>query len=74
MAYKYFLFSKQQQDFRTKMDAKVGKKFKLGYVIVNGRRQFITEINSTGKNTFTDTKIVAEGEENNFEYQKPSSI
>lgn len=74
MAYKYFLFSKDQMDFRKKMDSKIGKTYRPGYVIVNGRRKNITEINSTGKSTYTDVQIIAEGEENNFDYQKPSAI
>lgn len=74
MAYKYFLFSKDQMDFRKNMDSKVGKTYRPGYVIVGGRRKTITEINSTGRSSYTDVQLVAEGEENNFDYQKPSAI
>lgn len=74
MAYKYFLFSKDQMDFRKRMDAKVGKTYRPGYVIVGGRRKNITEINSTGRSNYTDVQLIAEGDENSFDYQKPSAI
>lgn len=74
MAYKYFLFSKDQMDFRKSMDSKVGKIYKPGYVIVGGRRKTITEINSTGKSQYTDVQLVAEGDESKFDYVKPSAI
>ena len=74
MAYKFFLFSKDQMDFRKKMDSKMGKTYKPGYVIVGGKRKTITEINSSGKSSYTDVIVIAEGEESKFDYQKPSAI
>ena len=56
------------------MDSKVGKTYKPGYVIVGGRRKTITEINSTGRSSYTDVQLVAEGEESKFDYQRPSAI
>lgn len=71
MAYKYFIYSSSQLEFKKEMEQKQGKRFKLGYVLVGGRKRSITEINSSGKSRFSDFVVVTEGEESNFKYEKP---
>lgn len=71
MAYKYFIYSRDQMKFKQEREASLGRKFKMGFVIVNGTKKNITEINSTGTSRFADAKIVAEGESTDFKYSQP---
>lgn len=74
MSYKYFLYSSQQMEFRTKMEAKMGKIFKPGIVFNKGKRCPFTELSSSPTNRYSDTKIVAEGEESSFKYTIPQGV
>ena len=71
MAYKYFLYSSEQLKFRTQIEAKMGKVFKVGHVIVNGVRKPFTELSSAPSSRYSDAKIQAEGEEHSFRYTLP---
>lgn len=72
MAYKYFLYSTQQLNFKKDREKTLGRKFKMGYVLVNGVKKNITEINTTGISRFPDAKIIAEGEAKEMRYSEPS--
>lgn len=72
MAYKYFLYSKDQLDEQTSILEKRGKQFTPGVVVVNGIRKQFTQLSSSPTlPRFIDTKIVAEGEDSSFKYDKP---
>ena len=72
MAYKYFLYSKDHLDEQTSILEKRSKVFIPGVVVVNGARKQFTQISSSPTmERFIDTKIVAEGEESTFKYEKP---
>ena len=71
MAYKYFLYSSEQLKFRKSMEQKMGKKFRVGHVIVNGVRKPFTEISSTPSSRYTDSKLVAQGEIATMRYTLP---
>lgn len=72
MAYKYFLFSKEQFDEHTEILAKRGMTFVPGTVVVNGAKKQFTQLsNSPTLHRFIDTKIIAEGEESTFKFEKP---
>ncbi len=74
MAYKYFIYSKEQFDEQTAILAKRNKRFVPGIVVVNGSRKQFTQISSTASiPRFIDAQIVAEGEERNFKYEKPTT-
>lgn len=73
MAYKYFLYSTEQMKFMKSMDDKIGRKYKVGQVIVNGVRKPFTEISSAPTSRFSDVKIVAQGEEYLFKYTLPGA-
>lgn len=73
MAYKYFLYSSQELNFRKEMEEKMGKRFKLGIVFDKGKRLSFTQISSTPTSQYSDSKVVAEGEESTFRFTPPSS-
>lgn len=68
---KYFLFSREQMEFRKSMEAKQGKKFKVGTVIVNGVRKHYTEMSDSGVSNYSDAKIVAHGDISKIKYTPP---
>lgn len=68
---KYFLFSREQMEFRKSMEARQGKKFKVGTVIVNGVRKHYTEMSDTNKSRYSDAVIVAHGDISTFKYTQP---
>ena len=49
----------------------MGKKFRVGHVIVNGVRKPFTEISSTPSSRYTDSKLVAQGEIATMRYTLP---
>ena len=71
MATKYFIYSAEQLKFRRQIEEKMGKKFYVGQVIVNGARKPFTELSASPKSRFSDAKIVAEGEASTFRYTLP---
>ena len=68
---KYFLFSREQMEFRKIMEAKQGKKFKVGTVIINGVRKPYTEMSDSGKSRYSDANIVAHGDISKIKYTPP---
>lgn len=71
MAVKYFLYSETQLKMRKEVEAKMGKKFIVGQVIVNGIRKPFTELSSTSSSRYSDAKIVAQGEVSLMKYTLP---
>lgn len=71
MAYKYFLYSLIQLNFRKQTELKLGRKFKPGQVIVNGKKLPFTELSSTDKSRYSDAMVVAQGETSNMKYTMP---
>ena len=72
-ATKYFLYSNEQLKLRKEVEARMGKKFIVGTVIVNGTRKPFTELSSTEKSRYSDAKIVAEGDPTIMRYTLPTS-
>lgn len=68
---KYFIYSSEQFKFRQKVEAKMGRKFKTGYVVVNGIRKPFTELSSSSESRFADAKVVAEGNPDFMTYTLP---
>ena len=71
MAIKYFFYSSEQLKFRRQMEEKMGKKFVVGQVIVNGVRKPFTEMSSTPKSRYSDAKLIAEGDPATIKYSLP---
>lgn len=71
MAVKYFLYSETQLKMRKEVEARMGKKFIVGQVIVNGIRKPFTELSSTSSSRYSDAKIVAQGEVSLMKYTLP---
>lgn len=72
MAVKYFLYSETQLKMRKEVEAKMGKKFVVGHVIVNGVRKPYTELSSSPESSrYSDAKLVAEGEISLMRYTLP---
>ena len=71
MAYKYFLYSSQQLEFQKKIESNMGKAYQPGVVFTRGTKKSFTEMNETGKSTYSDAKVVAEGEESTMKYTIP---
>lgn len=68
---KYFIYSAEQLKFRREVEAKMGKKFKIGHVIVNGVKKPFTELSNSSKSRFADAIIVAEGDPTLMRYTLP---
>lgn len=57
-ATKYFLYSSKQLKFRKDIELKMGKKFRVGHVIVNGVRKPFTELSSQPTSRFADANCL----------------
>ena len=68
---KYFIYSYEQLQMRKQVELKMGRKFKVGHVIVNGVRKPFTELSSTSKSRYADAKIVAQGDPRLMNYTEP---
>lgn len=67
----YFIFSSEQMRLRKAADAKIGKVYKPGLVLVNGKYKQYTEIvNSPNKATYSDGIVVASGEKSKMKYKR----
>ena len=72
--YRYFLYSKSQHAMRTEVDKKINKVFSPGKVFSKGKWVPYTEISLSSKNSYADTKVVAEGYLEDMKYQNPTSV
>jgi len=72
MATKYFLYSSEQLRFRRGIEEKMGHKFKVGQVVVNGTRRPFTEISSSPTSRYADAKVVAKGDPDLMVYTPPA--
>lgn len=70
-ATKYFLYSSEQLKFRKNIELKMGKKFRVGHVIVDGVRKPFTELASQPISRFSDAKVVAQGDPTLMKYTLP---
>lgn len=59
--YVYFLYSETQEKERNTIENKLGRVFVPGVVVVNGQRNYFTELSRKNTNRYADTKVVAEG-------------
>ena len=71
MATKYFFYSSEQLKFRRQMEEKMGKRFVVGQVIVDGVRKPFTEMSSTQTSRYSDAKLVVEGDPSVMRYTLP---
>lgn len=75
MAEKYFIFSSEQLNFRKQTELKLGRTFKPGQVIVNGKKMSFTELSSKESNPrFPDGKVVIHGDPTKLKYTMPESV
>ena len=70
-ATKYFIYSSEQLKLRKSVEAKMGKTFKCGTVIVNGTRKPFTELSTRPTSRFSDAIIVAQGDPTLMKYTLP---
>ena len=68
---KYFIYSYEQLQMRKQVELKMGKKFMVGHVIVDGVRKPFTELSSTPNSRYADAKIVAQGDPTVMIYTEP---
>lgn len=71
---KYFIYSYQQLLMRKEVEQKMGKKFRVGQVVVNGVRKPFTELSSTPNSRFADAKIIAQGDPTMMNYTEPKGV
>lgn len=72
MAVKYFLYSSEELNFRKEVEAKMGRKFVTGHVIINGTKKPFTSLSSTPTSArYPDSKVVASGEASEMRYTMP---
>ena len=75
MATKYFLYSREHDQFRRKVEAGMGRKYHPGMVIANGVSKPFTEISSTpSSKRYPDAIVVISGEIESIRYQAPYSV
>ena len=68
MAYMYFKYSSQQEEFFKQVEASRGKRYRVGVVFTKGTKKSFTEMSTTPTSRFSDMKIVAQGEQTDFKY------
>lgn len=68
---KYFMYSSEQLKLRKQVESRMGKKFKVGHVIVNGVKKPFTELTPAPKSRFSDAIIVASGDPQTMKYTLP---
>ena len=74
MAYKYFLYSELQISEKNNILSKSAKEFVPGSVAVGGTRMKFTQLSDTPTMPrYIDTRIVAEGEESEMTFTKPTT-
>ena len=73
---KYFIFSKTQLKERTEVEARLGKQFYAGKVIVRGKSQRYTQLVSNLEDVrYSDYKIITQTEDlNSIKYTRPYSM
>lgn len=71
MPTKYFLYSSEQLRLRKAVEERMGKRFRIGHVYVNGERRPFTELSSTETSRFADAKVVASGDPAFMKYTLP---
>ncbi len=72
---RYFIFSKTQLKERMAIEAKLGKRFYAGSVIVRGKPQSFTQlVNDLNEVRYTDYKIIAQTDDlNSLKFTRPYS-
>ena len=67
----YFLYSSEQMKIRKEADKKIGKDYKPGLVLVNGKYKQYTEIvNNPNNATYSDAIVVASGVKSKMKYKR----
>lgn len=74
MATRYFLYSTEQFNLRKSVEEKMGKRFKVGHVIVDGVRKPFTEISASPISKYADAKVVASGDIATMRYTEPEGV
>lgn len=71
---RYFLYSKEQYDECKKLESIVGRKYKVGKVMVKGQYENFTELSDRPVNRYKDCKVVIKGDPDTTKHTKPESI
>lgn len=77
MAIKYFIYSAEQLKLRKEIELKMGRKFMVGHVIVNGVRKPFTELSSnppSASSRYADAVLVASGDPSTMKYSMPGGV
>lgn len=75
MAVRYFLYSREQLNFRRAIEDKMGNVYTPGSVVVGGVKKPFTEISTTPTSKrYSDANVVTSGEIDNIVYIPPSTI
>ena len=68
---RYFFYSSEQLKIRKDLELRMGRRFKVGQVIVNGIRKPFTELSANSKSRYADAKLVAKGDPKTMKYTMP---
>lgn len=71
---KYFMYSKEQHDTRTKIEAKIGRVYIPGVVVIAGEERLFTEISDRFNDRLKDVITVYQGDPSDVRYTKPKTI
>ena len=70
-ATKYFFYSNEQLTLRRQVELRMGKKFKVGHVTVNGIKKPFTEMSSLPTSRYADAKLIISGDPDLLRYTEP---
>ena len=71
---KYFLFSSSYLNDRKNIEAKMGKEFVVGTVVVNGSRKEFTNLQDTDTLFgYSDVRVIACGDPTKMKYTSPTT-
>lgn len=70
--FRYWLYSSSQMEFQKRMEENMGKRYKVGTVIYQGKRRNYTELSTSPTSSqYSDAKIVAQGDMRTIKYTTP---
>lgn len=72
---RYFLYSREQVEFRKSIEAKMGRTYSPGYVISGGVKKLYSEISiNPYSKRYSDANVVASGIITEMDYKPPTTI
>lgn len=71
---KFFMYSKEQQDKRSAIEKKIGRKYIPGTIMIDGTPKKFTEVSNSFNSRFKDVILVYQGDPSNVNYTMPKIL